>query len=134
MCPLFWKGLKMKDINNLKNYREKYKRYYGIDFGKEYAIHHIDLDRSNNDISNLLLLPKELHAKYHMILNAISICPDKPKADGFIDVRISNAIITEYNAKMFELLPETIAECNKWLRWKYERYSEAARKVIFERR
>ena len=124
----------MKDINSLKNYREKYKRYYGIDFGKEYAIHHIDFDRSNNDISNLLLLPRELHAKYHLILNAISVSPDKPKADGFIDVRISNAIITEYNAKMFELLPETIAECNKWLRWKYERYSEAARKLIFERR
>lgn len=122
----------MKDTNKLKNYREKYKRYYGIDFGSEYSIHHIDFDRTNNDISNLLLLPKELHAKYHMILNAISICPDKPKADGFIDVRISNAMITDYNAKMFELLPETIAECNKWLKWKQERYSAAAQKIIFK--
>lgn len=55
----------MKDINELKNYREKYKRYYGINFGKEFAIHHIDGDRSNNDIKNLLLLPADLHSKYH---------------------------------------------------------------------
>lgn len=124
----------MKDINELKNYRAKYKRFYNIEFGKEYAIHHIDLDRTNNDISNLLLLPTELHSKYHLILNAISICPQKPKADGFIDVRLSNFLITEYNAKMFELLPETIAECRKWLKWKHENYSVAARKLIFQER
>ena len=39
-------------------YREKYKRYYRIEFSKEYVVHHIDFDRENNDISNLLLLPK----------------------------------------------------------------------------
>lgn len=121
----------MKDTNRLKNYREKYKRYYGIEFGKEYAIHHIDLDRTNNDISNLLLLPQELHAKYHMILNAISLCPQKPKADGIIDVRLSNVLITDYNAKMFDLLPETIAECRKWLKWKHENYSAQTRDLIF---
>ena len=124
----------MKDTNKLKDYREKYKRFYNIEFGAEYVIHHIDLDRTNNDISNLLLLPRELHAKYHLILNAISICPQKPKADGFIDVRLSNALITDYNAKMFDLLPETIAECNKWLKWKHEHYSGALKKVIFKER
>ena len=43
----------MKDIEKLKDYRKKYKRYFGIDFGKEYAIHHIDGDHSNNDINNI---------------------------------------------------------------------------------
>lgn len=124
----------MKDTSKLKDYREKYKRFYNIEFGAEYVVHHIDLDRTNNDISNLLLLPRELHAKYHLILNAISICPQKPKADGFIDVRLSNFSITEYNAKMFELLPETIAECRKWLKWKHENYSVAASKLIFKER
>ncbi len=31
-----------------------------------YDIHHIDGDRNNNDISNLLALPSELHRKYHI--------------------------------------------------------------------
>ena len=121
----------MKKIDNLKDYRLKYKRYFGIEFGKEYVIHHIDFDRSNNDISNLLLLPKELHSKYHMIINAISISPEKPKADGFIDVKLSNTNITHYNVKMFELLPETIAECNKWLEYKRYGYDNSVVNNIF---
>jgi len=34
----------MKDVDKLKNYRTKYKRYYGIDFGSDYVIHHNRLD------------------------------------------------------------------------------------------
>ena len=114
-------------------YREKYKRYYRIEFSKEYVVHHIDFDRENNDISNLLLLPKELHAKYHLILNAISVCPQKPKVDGFISVRIENSQITTYSAEMFEKLPETLCECTKWLLWKQAGYTEDSRKEIFHR-
>lgn len=55
----------MKDINSYKNYRTKYKKYYGIDFDKSYAVHHIDGNRENNDIDNLLLLPNNLHSQYH---------------------------------------------------------------------
>ena len=47
------------------DYRQFYKDYYNIDFGDEFEIHHIDKDRSNNDISNLILLPNELHELFH---------------------------------------------------------------------
>ena len=50
-----------EEAMNENSYREKYKRYYGIEFGKDFVIHHIDFDRENNDISNLVLLPRELH-------------------------------------------------------------------------
>ena len=53
------------------NYRDKYKRRFGIDFGPDMAVHHIDFDRSNNDISNLILLPSKLHAKYHWHVSAL---------------------------------------------------------------
>lgn len=53
------------------NYRKIYKDHYNIDFNSEYVIHHIDFDRNNNDISNLLLLPKELHRRYHELLQAL---------------------------------------------------------------
>ena len=53
------------------NYRQYYKEYYGIDFGKEFAVHHIDMNRDNNDIRNLLLIPTKIHAKYHFYENAI---------------------------------------------------------------
>lgn len=122
----------MKDINKLKNYREKYKRHYGIEFDGDYAIHHIDLNRKNNDISNLLLLPKGLHAKYHIILNAISICTSKPKADGFVDLKLSNMLITDYNSKMLDLLPQTISECQKWIKWRDYKYDKYLESFIFD--
>ena len=51
----------MKDINKLKDYRLKYKRYYNIDYDSSFDIHHIDINHENNDIKNLLLLPRSLH-------------------------------------------------------------------------
>ena len=56
----------------MTNYRQFYKDYYQIEFGKEYEVHHIDGNRENNDISNLILLPRELHRKYHNSLEAVT--------------------------------------------------------------
>lgn len=102
----------MWDINKIKNYRLKYKRYYGIDFDSSYVIHHIDFNRDNNEISNLLLLPKELHARYHLVMNALM---NKGYNDGMIDFRLSNANVTDFNFGIVELLPEVIYECNEWI-------------------
>ena len=68
-----------------KNYRQFYKDYYGIEFGTDMVIHHIDFDRTNNDIDNLLLMPAELHGKYHLTI--AQLCNSSPiLADlGFID-------------------------------------------------
>lgn len=52
-------------MTKTKNYRLYYKKYYNIEFDKKYEVHHIDFNRDNNEISNLLLLPRELHQKYH---------------------------------------------------------------------
>jgi hypothetical protein len=38
------------------------------------CVHHIDHNHSNDDLHNLLLIPKRLHNKYHMLYN---ICADK---------------------------------------------------------
>ena len=48
------------------NYIKFYKKTTNKDFdSKKYSIHHIDGNRQNNDISNLVMLPKALHCKYH---------------------------------------------------------------------
>lgn len=41
----------------MKQYRNYFKNYYKLCFGKDYEVHHIDLNHNNNDISNLMLLP-----------------------------------------------------------------------------
>lgn len=78
-----------------ENYREKYKRYYGIDFDKDFDVHHIDLDRENNDIDNLILLPKNLHERYHKCLTEISGITDISKLK---TINVKNGCQFEYDA------------------------------------
>ena len=47
------------------NYRELYEKTYNIKIPHQYDIHHIDLNHNNNVISNLMILPHELHEEYH---------------------------------------------------------------------
>lgn len=52
----------------MSNYREIYQRSCNIVIPKGYEIHHIDFNRENNDIMNLVMLPKKLHMEYHKTL------------------------------------------------------------------
>ena len=48
------------------NYIDQYARHYGITWDhKKFEVHHIDGNRNNNDVLNLILLPKELHQRLH---------------------------------------------------------------------
>lgn len=56
----------------MKDYRKIYADYYSIKWEtSEFEIHHIDRNRENNDVHNLVLLPKKLHKDYHRILSII---------------------------------------------------------------
>lgn len=108
----------MKDISNLKNYRLKYKRYYGIDFDNNFIVHHIDFNRQNNKIENLLLLPKELHQKYHFYLNALFPLEWK-SGNGVIDIKINQYSPLPYcNIKMLQDFLKVLEECKKWVEYK----------------
>lgn len=54
-----------------KNYRKKYEDITGVKIPQNHEIHHIDFNRENNEILNLVCLPKELHNKYHSTRNEI---------------------------------------------------------------
>jgi hypothetical protein len=48
-----------------ENYREKYERLTGEPIPNGFHVHHIDEDRRNNDILNLVALPNKVHSAYH---------------------------------------------------------------------
>jgi hypothetical protein len=49
----------------MTDYRKLYEQTYGITIPHDFDIHHIDFNHNNNDISNLVALPKELHNRLH---------------------------------------------------------------------
>ena len=55
-------------------YRDFYKKYFAIQFDDSFDIHHINGDRKDNDISNLVLIPKILHKTLHKVLYDASFC------------------------------------------------------------
>lgn len=106
----------MKDALKIKNYREKYKRYYGIDFGRDFEVHHIDLNHENNDINNLVLLPKELHHRYHFYLNVARDFTSGKPYEFFFDARVHGNLL---NARVYEMhamenLISVLKECSYW--------------------
>lgn len=93
------------------DYRKYYKEYYGITFDKDLEIHHLDWDRSNNDISNLLLIPKATHEKFHFACNAISSALSKygsPK-----DLHLDPNGHT-YDVQMAQLYFSAIEDMDTW--------------------
>ena len=100
-----------------ENYRRKFEKYYGIKIPKGYDIHHIDLNHENNDISNLLLLPRELHSQYH---NALYDCR-------FGDIKLVTKIIgsiepgymcNPYIKGIVNRFVDVYTECQKWKDYK----------------
>lgn len=59
------------------NYRKLYAKHYGIIIPDGYDIHHIDFDRNNNAIENLILLPTELHKRLHWVRNTSCVNLDR---------------------------------------------------------
>ena len=49
----------------MKNYKKLYEKHHNIKVQKGYDIHHIDGNRENNKISNLICLPRKFHKSLH---------------------------------------------------------------------
>lgn len=102
----------------MKGYRKLFKNYYKIEFDSNYEVHHIDLNHENNDISNLMLLPKKLHHEYHIALNA-TYYQDNIFQKTFNAKIHSNMINGDnYNFIMIKKLISVLEECNKWYDYK----------------
>lgn len=100
------------------NYRKYYKEYYGIDFDNEYSIHHIDFNRDNNSIENLILLPKRLHRRYHFILTALGAENGIIKNFNLQMDAQMNKPITDYQRKMLINFLNVTEELKKWQEYK----------------
>ena len=48
----------------MSKYRKKYIKHHG-EIPEGYEVHHIDMDHENNDIDNLMAIPRDIHVDIH---------------------------------------------------------------------
>lgn len=82
------------------DYRSFYISMTNSIISNDYEVHHIDSNRDNNDIYNLVALPRKLHKRYHHI---------KALFDSMVDdVRIYQIFYNKEKAKYMEILKSFI--------------------------
>lgn len=81
------------------NYRKYYEKCIGQKVSDDFHIHHLDSDRENNHIHNLVAIPKKLHSSYHRaelkFSDSLKILNSRRRFDGWDEERIPK-YITEY--------------------------------------
>ena len=108
------------------DYRQFYREYYGIDFGPEMAVHHIDFDRDNNAIENLLLLPVELHQRYHECIRQLL-----GAKSGFVDLRLDGLCKSSEFPEPLESMAQIFREVQIWQDIKYS-FSKMPKEEYFK--
>lgn len=53
--------------------RRIYAEKTGVKIPAGYEVHHIDFNPNNNDISNLVAIPKDVHVRFHSILKEVGV-------------------------------------------------------------
>ena len=53
------------------HYRKIYENHLKQKIPKGFEVHHIDLNHYNDDITNLVAIPKKLHTEFHKYINSI---------------------------------------------------------------
>lgn len=100
------------------DYRQLYKDHYGLEFGNDMAVHHIDFDRSNNSIDNLLLLPRSLHSKYHFVYSMLfGLKCDQDLKD---ELKLTGPMVPTHYSQWLRKMAETLDEVQPWIAMKVD--------------
>lgn len=100
----------------MTDYKKLYAKTYGITWDADMEIHHIDRNRKNNDISNLILLPGYLHREMHIYLNGAVFMSEQVTAGDVIE-RIMERVFNygnSYDQQAFLSLLLLLSECKRW--------------------
>jgi hypothetical protein len=81
----------------MDNYRKIYETAIGCKVKRGYEVHHLDCNRENNSIENLVAIPAPLHRKYHNVRHKLIDfldCLDKHRY--FDRIILRKNVIDEY--------------------------------------
>lgn len=98
------------------DYKKLYAQTYGINWDADMEIHHIDRNRQNNDISNLILLPGYLHHDLHNCLHEAVFLSEQGTIGDNIE-RMMQRVFNyggSYDQQSFLRLSCVLSECKRW--------------------
>lgn len=103
------------------HYRKKIEQAYNIKLNSDFVVHHIDFNRNNNELDNLMILPKKLHQQYHFITGCLTKNKSLETYEKKIDIRITSNyyMSNRYQFYLLKKFYEIFQECSKWLDYKY---------------
>lgn len=115
------------------DYRDLYKEHYGIDFPSSMDVHHINGNRQDNSIENLLLLPKGLHNRLHTC-NAQMAGNRQDMGD--MAIRTYN-LACKYGGFAYDLIAltefaETLLEVSRWGLLRRLEYRKPSGEIIIQ--
>lgn len=109
----------------MTDYRKLYSQSYGITWDNDLEIHHIDRNRENNELSNLVLLPGSLHKELHKCLNELIALRETSVTDLIEDM--SSDVLRyglNYSATILGDLLQVLSKCERWGFLKSVEYKE----------
>lgn len=86
------------------SYRKIYSEITGVEVPIYFDVHHIDFDRNNNDIENMVALPKKLHSDYHKHLPYLNY--GLPTQLSILNIGYINLLTDYINIHI---------QCSKWI-------------------
>ena len=96
---------------DMDNYRRYYANYFNIVIPQDYVIHHIDHNRDNNNIENLILLPKDLHQQLHNCCRPDNMVDCN---DIFQFLKCDNHLLDSVRSSYLEIVSSVYKELQYW--------------------
>lgn len=100
------------------DYKKVYENAFGIKWDRRlYEVHHLDHNRENNNIENLLLIPKQLHRQLHLAEAQYAMTPYYGQSTYLSVIRMVEAGCVCGGHPLLSGLSMFVDVCNKLSFW-----------------
>ena len=97
------------------NSRKYYEGILKVKVPKDFDVHHIDCNNKNNDIRNLVALPKDIHARYHASKNQFNVSINSHNLELHFDTCNKGLY---YYLKSMDCMNKSLSECFNYIAYR----------------
>jgi len=95
--------------------RKYYEKTLNVKVPKDFDVHHIDCNNKNNDIRNLVAIPKIVHSRYHKAKNGFN----SEISEGYINLSFNSCNNgLRYYLNVIEEMDLSLRECFNYISYR----------------